>query len=272
MGMIRKREKKAKKDTSFATWKFEFENTVNADPRLGAACLCVTRVYLDWMGSPSATPFLSTAMLAIATALSENTVRQARRALEKEGYFILVGKSSSGVPMYKLVNAGLHRVLDHVTIAREKLKEIEAEKKAAFRKKRPALMADPSKSDWDMSPSESEVEKPFVPFRNRRDSPSDFEPNNVYNSVDPILCEKGRGQYHASEEALTYALVQTGDEANDPLPIPGTEIEADQMIGAICADIDVLPVIQNRMKSMLLAGVLTPNLARGMLGGRREAA
>ena len=264
------RKKKPRRDTSFATWKFEFENTVNADPRLGPACLGVLRAYLDWMGDPNSTPWLSTGSLSIATAMAENTIRQARRQLEREGYFVPTGKSSSGAIMYRLVNNGLNRVLDHITIARETLREIEDEKKAATRIRR---ASSPSNSEGDMSPSISEVQDADVPFKICGDSPSKSEPNNVYYDVDSIIREReDHLSYPPDDAATSYSLAQSGDEANQPLPVPDSTQEADRMIATICEGFEVSTVIRNRMTSMLMAGVLTPNMATKMLGARKEEA
>lgn len=264
------RKPKKKKDTSFATWKFELENTVNADPRLGPACLGVVRAYLDWMRDQDATPWLSIGALSIATSMAENTLRQARRQLEKEGYFVPAGKSSSGAIMYRIINSGLNRVLDHVTIARETLREIEAEKKAVARIRR---ATGPSKSEGDLSPSKSEVLEADVPFKTRRDSPSESEPNTVYNTVEAISSEReGSFSTPPLDVQTSYSLAHSGDEANEPLPVPDSAYEAECMIATICEGYSVLPVIQKRMTSMLMAGALSPNLAMGIIGARKEDA
>ncbi|MDX0496176.1 hypothetical protein GOC59_11615 [Sinorhizobium medicae] len=180
------RKKKGKKDTSFTTWKLNLENTVNADPRLGPACLKIVRAYLDWMGSPLARPFLSIIHLRIATALTEPTIIKARRELEKEGYFVPDGRTSSGAVMYRIVNSGENRVLDHISIARETLRRKEAEKKERERQKR----LSPKETLGPPSPKKTLGQEAEMPSRNFRDSPKEALGNNVYKSVEAYSYER----------------------------------------------------------------------------------
>lgn len=262
------RKPKKKKDTSFATWKFDLENIVNADPRLGPACLKIVRAYLDWMASPETRPFLSIGHLRIATALTNNTIIKARRELESFGYFVPDGKTGSGAIMYRIVNAGRNLVLDHIAIARETLRELEADKKAAFRQKKNAAS---SNIEEDMSTSKSAQQTEERPFNFCSDSSAENEPNNVYNSVEAISIEE---EEHLNKSPLdaygSYLKAHHGDEANEPLPIPKDQTEADDMMAAICDGVDVHPSVRSRMMSMLKQGVLTPNLASGMIGKKKE--
>ncbi len=262
------RKPKKKKDTSFATWKFDLENIINADPRLGPACLKIVRAYLDWMASPETRPFLSIGHLGIATALTNNTIIKARRDLEKYGYFVRDGKTASGAVKYRIVNAGRNLVLDHMAIARETLQELEADKKAAYRRKR---IASSSPIERDMSTSNSAGQMDERPFIFCRDSSAENAPNNVYYSVEAISIEGKEDLKGASLNAYgSYQQAHNGDEANEPLPIPKDQSEADDMMAAICEGVAVNPSVWSRMMSMLKQGVLTPNLACGMIGKKKE--
>ncbi len=262
------RKPKKKKDTSFATWKFDLENIVNADPRLGPACLKIVRAYLDWMSSPEARPFLSIGHLRIATALTNNTIIRARRELESFGYFVPCGRTSNGAVMYRIINAGRNHVLDHIAIARETLLEIESGKKANYRRKK-ALAS--SSIDGDMSTSNSAQQTRERPFISCSDSSAENEPNNVYHSVEAISIEEVEHLNGSPSDAHgSYLNAHNGDEANAPLPIPRDQVEAEDMMAAICAGVEVHPSVRSRMMFMLNRGVLTPNLASGMIGKRKE--
>ena len=243
--MAAPRKKKAKKDTSFSTWKFNLENTVNADPRLGPACLKIVRAYLDWMASPTATPYLSIIHLRVVTSLAEHTIIKCRRELEQEGYFVPAGKSSAGAIMYKIVNAGENRVLDHIIEAREKLLDSEAYKKQRERRKK---VVGPAENAGPLSPAE-------------------IAGNNVYNSVNGYSSEE-----EEDLNGVSYSSIKAGNEANSPLPIPKDQAEAESMMTGICSGVDVYPGVRSRMMSMLSQGILTPKLAAGMIGKQKEGA
>ncbi|MCV9965475.1 hypothetical protein OIU34_26710 [Pararhizobium sp. BT-229] len=190
---------KPEKDSNFTTWKLNLENIVNADPLLGPACLSVVRAYLDWMGSASARPYRSIIDLRVATSLAENTIIKARRQLEAAGYFVPDGKNSSGAIRYKILNAGENRVLDHMTISRETLARIDAEKKEREREKRARTRDRPSETEGPMSPSETEGRDSGRALRNCRDRPSETEGNYVKNSVEALGTEE---EGHSLQDAF----------------------------------------------------------------------
>lgn len=270
--MARKRTLKDKKKASFTTWKLTLENTVNADPLTDGACLQVLRAYLDYMGSPDARPYRSIIDLQVATALSENTITSKRRKLESLGYFQADGKTSDGATRYKISNVRENIVLDHQTVARETLRKLEAEKKEKTRAKRKAAGLSPSNIEGRMSPSELEGLSAFEPLMSCGDSPSGFEGNYVYNSVESYCSEEGRDNYNLSSSSNSYSSTQRIDEANMPLPIPEDDDEANAMMDQICEGRSVHPVVRDRLMSMLKAGILTPRMANNILGPKREAA
>jgi hypothetical protein len=184
------RKRKVKKDTSFATWKFELENTVNADPQTDGECLQILRAYLDFMGSPDARPYRSLIDLKVATSLAENTIINRRRRLISLGYFKPDGKTSDGATRFQIVNARGNIVLDHQLISRETLRRLEAEKKERVRGKRRNVRPSPSRGEGPLSPSHDEGLKPICPLTARRDSPSRREGNYVENTVESYSNEK----------------------------------------------------------------------------------
>jgi len=293
--MARRPKVQKKKDTSFATWKFDIENTLNADPLADGECLKIMRAYLDWMGTPDARPYLSLTSLRVLTGLADNTIGNRRRLLVKLGYFEESGKTSTGATRYRIVNARKNLVLDHQTVMREKLLEMEAEKKAVGRSKRATL-----------SPSRYEGQNGEMPLTACGDRPSPHEGNYVYYDVESISMEReGYSKGYISSPDIAQhiptpdrlAQQQTKGEASKPVgmlvqplidaiseirkladfpidapfPTPANDAEAENMVSALCADLDISPFVHRRLKSMLATGVLTPRMAFNILG-RRDAA
>lgn len=290
--MARRPKVQKKKDPSFATWKFDIENTLNADPLADGECLKIMRAYLDWMGTPDARPYLSLTSLRVLTGLADNTIGNRRRLLVKLGYFEESGKTSTGAVRYRIVNARKNLVLDHQTVLREKLLEMEAEKKAVGRARRATL-----------SPSRHEGQNSKMPLTACGDSPSPHEGNYVYYDVESISMERegySKGDISHSEMAqhrptsdmlaqpqtngeaskhvgmLTQPLIEAISEIRKfadfpidaPFPLPGNDTEAEHMVSALCADMDISPFVHRRLKSMLITGVLTPRMASNILGRR----
>jgi len=266
------RKKKAKKDTSFATWKFNLENTVNADPMTDGSCLQLVRAYLDFMSSPDIRPYQSIINLKVATGLHEGAISRARALLVKLGYFTPDGTTQTGAVKYKIVNARENIVLDHQIAARETFKAIDAEKKKKTREKR-KIFAIGSATTADLtSPAESADlnGKRVCDFEG--DSSAATADNYVYNTVEVIgIEEEVTFNDTPFDPSNSYIAVQIGDEANQPLPIPEDDFEAESMMNQICAGAYVLPAIRRRMLSMLKLGILTPNLANGMVGKRKAS-
>lgn len=261
-----------KNESSFATWKFNLENTVSSDPLADGACLQIVRSYLDFMSMPSDTPYRSLIDLRVDTSLSENTITQKRRKLEELGYFVEAGKTGDGAMRYRIVNARENIVLDHKTIMRETLRRLDAEKKEKSRFKRRNLNASPSEIEGHMSPSEIEVLNSYQPLRNCGDSPSEIEGNYVYNYAESYSYEERDNLYSHSSSFKPASYLLKTDEENTPLPIPTDDAEAESMMDAICDGRDVPLVLRNRLKSMLSGGVLTPRMANNILGPRQEVA
>lgn len=258
----RTRRPAKKKDTSLATWKFDLENTVNADPRLGPACLKIVRAYLDFMGGINTAPFLSIVHLRALTALTEHTIIKARRQLVDEGYFKEAGKTSSGAVRYQIVNAGKNRVLDHLTITREVLMQLQADKKEE-RRRRAAAKEPCNSSTEEIAGLEHDMH-----CRIYRDSTAENAENYVEDTVEIISYEE--------EETLSYsnnyALVSLGDDAAQPFPIPANDDEAENLLDAICADMQRADSVRRTLKLFLMGGTLSPRRAMKILDGEARTA
>lgn len=235
--------KKSKKVSSFATWKFELENTVNADPMTDGECLQILRAYLDFMGSPDARPYRSLIDLRVATSLSENTIIDRRKRLVKLGYFRPDSTTSDGATRFQIVNARVNLVLDHQTISRETLRELEAKKKERTRQKRRAIALSPSPHEGDMSPSQFAGLKDEQPLMTRGDSPSPREGNYVDNSVEAISNERERQVY----SSLPSNLIPPSDPA-----------KARMWLHTICTDRSRL----SEVLGLMAQGNLTPDIIR----------
>lgn len=240
------RKKNGKKDTNFATWKFQLENTVNADPKLGPACLSVVRAYLDWMGSPDTRPFLSIIHLRVLTSLTEHTIIRARRELEATGYFIPDGKNSAGATRYKIINAGEARVLDHITIARETLVRLEAEKKDNERSKR-MQRARTAENAGLSRPAETAGPDRKADCTNCRDSTAETAGNYVYDDVE-VISNEGKGIIRG----VPFYNLERGSLRR--FPIPANAIEGRNFLTARNVPVDKV----NLYLPELMEGELRP--------------
>ncbi|MGO6938157.1 hypothetical protein [Rhizobium johnstonii] len=116
-----------------ATWKFDFLDIVNADPKAGGACLAVIKAYLHFASKARPQAFCSLPELMLRTGGSRPRVLRAKVTLEKLGYLVPMYVTDEGATMYRLVNARKQLIDDHLRIAREKLA---AEKRDRKRRQR----------------------------------------------------------------------------------------------------------------------------------------
>jgi hypothetical protein len=291
--MKKRLPKPEKKNTGFTTWKINLENTINADPMADGECLKIARAYLDYLGGLDARPYRSLIDLQVATSLAENTIIDRRRKLVTLGYFKADGKTSDGATRYQILNARENIVLDHQTISRETLRGLAAEKKEKNRLKRLNAQSGPSRHEG-LSPSQYEGLNPVWPLTACGDSPSRHEGNCVYNSVEAISMEeegyltddivsaeldpdlhletKSNPSTKIDPPQNSYALETEGDDYDQPLPIPDGPSEADEMMDAICEGRSVHRIVRDRLRSMLMDGLLTVARVENILGSKREQA
>jgi hypothetical protein len=124
------------KDTSSATWKFDFADTVQADPLAKGYCLAVIRAYLHFCSKADPRAFCSIPELMLRTGASRPAVIRAKALLEKLGYLVPLYVTDEGATMYRLVNVRKQIIEDHLRIARESLAAAKRDRKRLERRKR----------------------------------------------------------------------------------------------------------------------------------------
>lgn len=242
--------------SSSASWKFDFLDTVNADPACTPACLKVIKVYLNFASEAVPTAFVATSELCLRTNLSRPTIIRAREKLKSLGYMVPRGTVGDGAIQYRLVNARKLQIDDHLVIGREKLKEDcrlqrqyeRAREKSGCKKMIPPKMA------WG--------------YQNLTPVCKEMIPNT--------LEEYPRGSsYEAGENLIGlhgFYSEAKGDDPKAPFPIPETEDQAEDMLRQIVCDRDVADYVVNAMGLMLRKGTLSPANAESLINQYREVA
>lgn len=241
------------KDTSSATWKFQFENTVNADPMAKGGCLKVVRVLLDFASKSDPRAFCSLSNLMLATSLTRPTVKKALQILIRLKYLEPLFVTEEGAMMYRLVNARKELIDDHLRIAKQKLASDRADRKRRERIKRGVKETCP--------PQEPQDERNFPP------KVKETFPNTVELSRRDS-CSEGRegliGAYPPSNDN-PYSMVD--DDLTVPFDVPNSDEEAEQVFAEILTHVgSVNPAIQRALRSMFMAGELSPALLTANLG------
>lgn len=253
-----------------ATWKFDFLDTVNADPKAGGACLAVIKAYLHFASKARPQAFCSLPELMLRTGGSRPRVLRAKVTLEKLGYLVPMYVTDEGATMYRLVNARRQLIDDHLRIAREKLAAEKRERKRRLR-------------SGGVQGGGNETILPDFDYFERNDTP-------VCNETIPnTLDEYPRGIFSEGRDFLTAAIELTGspceshlgeqngevagdeamsrgDDAEEPIPVPDSQNEAQLMMDAICEGRKVHDLVRRRLLSMLNSGILTPRMALNILG------
>jgi len=264
-------------EAASASWKFDFLDTVNADPKCTPACLKVIKAYLHFASEASPVAFMAKSELVARTDLGEATIKRTRKLLTKLGYLKVIGKTVEGAVQYRLHNARKQAVDEHVVLVRERLAEDRREEKKRFRA-RCAMRGDqnePPKNAMGGSkgPPRSDQNEPQIPrliprgiFSEGRDIlTADIEFTASTYEIPPR-------EQNDPREAADYALVSRGDDSDEPIPVPSDKDEAQGMMEAICDGRAVPDIVRRRLLSMLQAGVLTPRMASNILGPVEDAA
>ncbi|RFB87199.1 hypothetical protein B5K08_22385 [Rhizobium leguminosarum bv. trifolii] len=261
-----------------ATWKFDFLDSVNADPKAGGACLAVIKAYLHFASKARPQAFCSLPELMLRTGGSRPRVLRAKVTLEKLGYLVPMYVTDEGATMYRLVNARKQLIDDHLRIAREKLA---AEKRDRKRRQRTG----------GVGGGGNETILPDFDYFERNDTPVcnetipntlDEYPGGIFSEGRDILTPNSKFTGRARQkqprvqsglsETAGYAEVSRADDSEKPIPVPSDQDEAQEMMEAICEGRDVPDVVRRRLLSMLQAGVLTPRMASNILGPVEDAA
>jgi hypothetical protein len=178
------------KDTSSATWKFDFSDTVQADPLAKGYCLAVIRAYLHFCSKADPRAFCSITELMLRTGASRPAVIRAKALLEKLGYLVPLYVTDEGATMYRLLNVRKQIIEDHLRIARESL--------AAAKRDRKRLERRMARGDKEtILPKNSDFERNVTPVLNetlpntvdeyRRNIISEGSDESLYTSADEIL-------------------------------------------------------------------------------------
>ncbi|OHV18440.1 hypothetical protein EOS93_20170 [Rhizobium sp. RMa-01] len=249
-------------------FKLKTIETVAADPRLhGAPCAQAIVVYLSFLKidrqtlRPTTVYASSLTLMARGGIKSDRTARNARALLIDNGYLVSSGTSTKdGCVRYDVANPRADAVAMHIHDAVEYLRERDADRKKEDRRKKAAhtnILV------------ETTTPQKACPSRNYQDVPVETTNKYLREPLRDSFSER-RDHLHRQKGRISYASTHEVEEANLPLPIPCSDDEARNMIDAICEGAAVLPIIRKRLASMLQAGVLTPNLAAGMIGRRQE--
>lgn len=193
------------RDTSSATWKFDFADTVQADPLAKGYCLAVIRAYLHFCSKADPRAFCSITELMLRTGASRPAVIRAKALLEELHYLEPLYVTDEGATMYKLVNARKQIIDDHLRIARESLAVAKRDRKRLERRR----------GKQTIPPEISDFERNVTPVLN------ETLPNTVDEYRRAIISE-GRG------ESL--------DDPNTYLQPPEDPTEARIWLTSICAD------------------------------------
>lgn len=228
------------KDTSSATWKFEFEDTVNADPLAKGACLKVLRVYLNFCTKAKPEAFCSLPTLMLLSGSSKPRVLRAKATMEQLGYMVPLYVTDEGSMMYRLVNARKDAIAEHIHIGRETLA---AEKRERKRRERSVKGRNET-----IPPEGVNLERNVTPVGNE----------TLPNTVDEYRrdsCSEGRGGWERDTPPNPYGSID--DDLTVPFAVPTSEEEANEILSHARVQ---QPPILNAMRSMLMRGELTPLL------------
>ncbi|WP_154720407.1 hypothetical protein [Ciceribacter sp. T2.26MG-112.2] len=259
--------------TELAAFKFALIETAAADPKLhGSPSLAVLVTYLKFMTidrqtlKPTLVYASNNTLMAHAAIRSKTTAAKARKLLVNSGYLKPVkSKTSDGCEKFRIENTRADHVRAHIHEALAFHAEQDVFRKAEERRRKA-------------------VNERGVPNIN---TPSDAEGANVCDDRVPnfdtnylrgnlkgyILGRESSYQDLADsepQEPNSYISAQSGDELNEPLPIPENDAEAESMVAMICEGASVHPAMKVRIKAMLTDGILTPRMIDGMLSNLRK--
>ena len=259
--------------TELAAFKFALIETAAADPQLsGSPSLAVLVTYLKFLTidkqtlKPTLVYASNNTLMAHAGIGSKTTATKARKLLVKSGYL---------KPAKSMTKDGCEKF--RVENTRAELVKIHVQEALSFYAER------------DVVRKEEERRRKVVNGRGvpNIDTPSDGEDTNIWDDRVPdigtnylighregyILGRESSYQGQTDfepQEANSYISARSGDELNEPLPIPENDEEAEAMVAMICEGSSVHPAMRVRIKSMLKDGILTPRMIDGMLSNLRK--
>lgn len=264
-------------EAASASWKFDFLDTVNADPKCTPACLKVIKAYLHFASEASPVAFMAKSELMVRTDLGEATIKRTRKLLSRLGYLKPIGKTAEGAIQYRLRNARKQEIDEHIILVREKLAEERREGKKLFRTRSASRgdQNDPLENAMGGSKGtpRSDQNEPQIPRLIPRGIFSEGRDTLIANSeFIASTHENQQREQNGLSETAGYAAMSRGDYSDEPIPVPDSQIEAQAMMGAICEGRTVPDLVRRRLLSMLGSGILTPRMASNILGPVEDAA
>ncbi len=238
------------KDTSSATWKFDFIATVNSDPMAKGECLGVIAAFLNFASKSNPKAYCSIPDLMLATGSSRPTVKKALKVLGRLGYLVPLFVTEGGSMMYRLVNARKELIDDHLRIARTSLAAERADRKKRERKARGVKETCP--------PQEPTGERNLPP------KVKETCPNTVEGYRRDYLYEGDEELRVGDTPSSTNAYGLVDDDPSVPFAVPDNDAEADDILSHFG---NLNPTIRIALRRMLMDGELTPAMLSVNLGG-----
>lgn len=239
-----------------ASWKFDFLDTVNADPLANGECLGVIKAYLNFANATNPRAYCSLTELVLRTGSSLPAIRRAKAKLQKLGYIQFEYTTAQGADMFMLVNSRKEQIDLHIALKREALLETKREERLRSTRAGGIKTLPP---DFDEG------------YQNVTSEKNETLPNTLEEYPGVIFLE-GEAISQGTISPLTTRYADLDDDPHQPFPTPIDDHDAESMIDSICAGKDVEPRFRNRLKSMLNDAILTPNMAGRMLDQLEEAA
>lgn len=247
------------KAASLASRKFDFEDMINADPKCPIAALKIVRAYLRFISDfEKDSAYVSIIDLQVVTGLSTRAIIDNRNALVALGYFEIDSKTGSGAVRYKLKFARENTVLDHMIIARETLRRIDAERKEKQREKRQlASSAADTVIEPNAGPHASRA------CNSRRDVIEPNAGNYLDKHLEGISSEEREEPIKVSSTSSNGYASAKDDDQHIPFPVPSSQEELAAMMASLFVDASLGPLTLQRMRTLLSTGRLTPAIVQG---------
>lgn len=237
-----------------ATWKFDFLDTVNADPLANGECLGVLKAYLSFASASKPLAYCSLPELAVRTGSSFPAIRRAKAKARRLGYMILDHINAQGAEVFRLVNARKEIIDLHMKLKREAFAETKRERRQQQRQRNQSLgRIETLPPDFDGG------------YQNVTSLENETLPNTLEATPRVYLLE-GRADNRDQElsRANPYLIASSGeDDPTVPFDIPSSDEEAQAFIESAGT---FPPVIAMQLRRMLMAGELTPSFLSLDLG------
>ena len=237
--------------SSSASWKFDFLDTVNADPLCTPTCLKMMKAYLSFASEAAPVAFIARGEMALRTGLGDATIKRTHRLLMKLGYLERISKTKGGAIQYRLVNARKAIIDDHLLFGREKLADDAREKRRLERVRKGIKMSPLEDDGWDQN-------EPPIGIK--------MSPNSLENTLE-VLAMKGEVISIGTHSFYSEAK---GDDPTAPFPIPASADEAEDMLRQMTAGEKLLPSVMGTLRMFLMGGMLTRERLQRVLGKSPE--